>query len=299
MKQYLADFFDRYEYPEDAKVSLLQSYDSVADNADFSKLLDAFYVGDELTAETIETKLDEITPIVGLHPYIVKNLYYICLTKALKEQYKKAGIPNEIYDDSVLDLKYKMTKCKNIHGVWGTFVSTWSYFFFRMELFGLGRMQFRLLPYEGKETVIVGGRTLSPGDLVIDSHIPASGKPFDKTARMASYERAAQFFQKKTGDTPIFACHSWLLYPPLRDVLNDKSNIISFMDDFKIAEYEPFTGSEDLWRIFGSDADKPASELPRNTSIQRAMADWLEKGNRLGAGMGVFVYDSETKTILK
>ncbi len=299
MKQYLAGFFDRYEYTEDAKNSLLESYDAVADNADFSELLDAFYQGDGLQAETIEAKLDEISSAVNLHPYIVKNLYYTCLTKALKEQYKKAGIPEEVYDDSVLDLKYKMAKCKNIHGIWGTFVSSWSYLFFRMELFGLGRMQFRLLPYEGKETVTVAGRTLSPGDLIIDSHIPASGKPFDVATRMDSYERATRFFQKKTGDTPIFACHSWLLYPPLREVLSGKSNIVSFMDDFKIAEYEAFTDNEDLWRIFGPDADKPASELPRNTSMQRAIADWLEKGNHLGAGMGVFLYDSKTKTILK
>ena len=60
-------------------------------------------------------------------------------------------------------------------------------------------------------------------------------------------------------------------------------------------EYFPEETDEfdNAWRIYGADGNKPADELPRNTSIQRAYADWLKKGNKAGWGYGIFLFDGQ------
>ena len=46
----------------------------------------------------------------------------------------------------------------------------------------------------------------------------------------------------------------------------------------------------DAWRVFGADADREPKDLPRNTRMRRALADWIEAGGTAGSGLGVFVY---------
>ena len=69
------------------------------------------------------------------------------------------------------------------------------------------------------------------------------------------------------------------------------SNIVSFMHDFDIIYSEETSDFDNAWRIYGADGNKPADQLPRNTSIQRAYADWLQNGNKAGWGYGVFLFD--------
>ena len=80
-----------------------------------------------------------------------------------------------------------------------------------------------------------------------------------------------------------------------KQILQEKSNIVSFMDDFKIVTSEEYPDNRNMWRIFGSGAELPPNELPRQTSMQKAFADWIQSGHRLGGGVGVFVYDPVRK----
>ena len=70
-------------------------------------------------------------------------------------------------------------------------------------------------------------------------HIPSSGEPFDREARLASYKMAYDFFREELAGGPLVCvCHSWLLYPGYKEVLKPTSNIVSFMGDFDIVEAE-------------------------------------------------------------
>lgn len=45
----------------------------------------------------------------------------------------------------------------------------------------------------------------------------------------------------------------------------------------------------DGWRVFGAEWKKKPEELPRKTGLQRAIADYLQQGGRLGSGYGIFI----------
>ena len=52
-----------------------------------------------------------------------------------------------------------------------------------------------------------------------------------------------------------YLCHSWLLYPGLKDILPEKSNIIMFQNQFQIVETD-WDEREAEWRIWGKSTAK-------------------------------------------
>ena len=69
----------------------------------------------------------------------------------------------DVFDKSLEDMKWKMLECYEIHGVYGNFVGHWYDGFFNLTRFGLGRLQFELRPFEGKEDCEVEWCTDSSG----------------------------------------------------------------------------------------------------------------------------------------
>ena len=65
------------------------------------------------------------------------------------------------------------------------------------------------------------------------------------------------------------------------------------MDDFEIVGSAEKEGFPNGWRVFGKYSDLPYDQLPRDTSLRRAYADWLIDGNPGGDAFGVFVFDGE------
>ena len=118
-------------------------------------------------------------------------------------------------------------------------------------------------------------------------------------ADLAAATKTGSFKKEFPDSEPLFACDSWLLNPKNEEILGGDSNIVSFMKDFKIVFSYEYPGKENLWRIFGKKAELPPEELPRETRMQRAFADWLLKGNKLGAAEGLFYFDPERKETVK
>lgn len=300
MKCYLTEFFKRYEYPADASEKLLAAYDVLSKNADYCALVDRFYVDTELAAPAIETALDAVCEATGVHPYTAKFLYYICLSKELPSKYAEKGIPEDIMWESLEDFRYKLLECLDVHGIPGFFSTTWFHGFFRLRLFKLGRLEYVVGKYNG-EDLVFGDVTVKGGDNVINIHIPSSGARFDKAARFDSYDRAYHFFREVMHeDVCAFMCSSWLLFPENRRILGEKSNIVSFLDDFRIIWSDEMKDNRiDMWRIFGKDAVLPIEQLPRDNSLKRGYADWLAAGHNPGRGKGLFVWDPISKTTIR
>ncbi len=300
MKNYIREFVHRYEYPVDAVNALLDAYDKVSDKEDFLTLVSIFYAEKPESKEYFEKALDRMAEKYSCNRYTLYLIYLICISKELKAKYLEKGIDEEIFFDTMKDLKCKLFECCELEKIWGVIpFASWFYSMFHMNIFALGRMEYNFGPFRG-ESASVAGLEMQEGDMVLHIHIPSSGEPFDREARIASYEKAYSFYKNAfNGKPPIFCCESWLLYPENKAVLGEKSNIASFVDDFKIIETHEYPDNRNMWRIFGADADLPPSQLPRNTSMQRKIADWLEKGNRLGGGKGLFVYDPINKKTLK
>ncbi len=291
----IREFLKEYNYHEDAEKVIISAYEELAGDEAFEALAESFY-GTDMSAEMLTEKLNEFCGNFDI--CTVQLIYFIALTPYLKEKYQKLDISEDAYSDAVEDLRTKMMECHEVRKVWGIIPVEWFCDLFRMKIFAMGRMQYAVGKYH--EDVIVAGRTVRKGDDVVIIHIPSSGKPFDRESRLASYEKAYYFFKKYLGGKePVFCCNSWLLNPPNREILGEKSNIVSFMEDFRIVHSFEYPDNRNLWRIFGADAELPPKDLPRTTKLQKAFADWLKQGNRLGSGIGFFLYDPVNKTTLK
>ncbi len=300
MRSYLSYVFVRYNYPTAPMVTLLNAYDILEKNSEFLPFVDKFYIKGETPARNdIETVLDKISEDTGVHPYTAKFVYYLCVTKRLPERYKEAGIPEEYFWEMLEDFRYKLIECLDVHGIAGFFANPWFYKFCTLEQFKLGRLEFELSTFPDDD-VEVGGRIINAGTETISVHIPSDGGKFDRATRFASYKKAYEFFRDYLGkEIDIFRCGSWLLYLPNRELLPAHSNIVSFMDDFKIYQSADYSNPQhDLWRIFGADATKPYNELPRDNSLKRAYADWLASGHGVGGGRGVFIWDNEKNDVI-
>jgi hypothetical protein len=294
MREYVRTFCDSFEYPQEAKEVLLLSYDKLkADilEEQFKKHIKLFE-NNELVdyGETIR-ELDDIACKISTHRYTIHLLFLICLSKHTKKLYDEQGISEKIYVDTMYDLKIKAFECYQLYDVWGNFVAAeWEFGILDLSIFALGRLQFAPTKFEG--TYSKNGHTIHPGDTVIDVHIP-SGTGLRYEDCMKSYQEAEKFFEKRfLGSVTPFVCYSWLLYPPNKEILPENSNILKFIKDYDMINVSVDEEKTDLWRIYYKEANKVPVDLPRTTSLQRAYADWLSQGNKVGLGHGVFFMEN-------
>lgn len=293
MLSYLNHFLTEFEYPKE-DVETLQSAYLLIDGESVSRetllgLFGTYRENINCDYTDIVTKCDDIAVRIGLDPYTVYLLTFICLSKQLKENYRLRGIDEDIWKNGMYDLKYKLLECKKAKGICGIFVPAWYKGFFNMTRFALGRLQFEIKPFG--HTYEKNGKSLTEDSPVINIHIPQTGTSFDKGSRLDAYQKARAFFADEFADKPMaFFCHSWMLYEGNRDILKEGSNILSFMDDFDIFKTEtvakgrcPFA-----WLIFGTEYAGDPDALPESSSLQRAYKDRLKNGGDLGRGYGVF-----------
>ena len=147
MRAYLQEFMISYDYPREAIDTLLAAYDVLGKHADFQQLL-AIYDKDRFCDyKALLAKCKEIASDTGIHTYTVEFLMFMCFSRRLREIYRENGLPDSMWRQSMLDLKCKMMVCKSVKNIWGMFVAWWYVGWFRLERFGMGRMQFELLDF--------------------------------------------------------------------------------------------------------------------------------------------------------
>jgi hypothetical protein len=135
-------------------------------------------------------------------------------------------------------------------------------------------------------------KVLAPGDLILDTHIPA-GKNFNIEACIKSFDYAVEFFKKYFSDQAVkgWACHSWFLDNQYANLLPKNSNIIKFQRELYLYPINE-SGEDSYWRIFGEKAmTNDLKNLLKESSLQRVIAEFIEKGGRLRSGGGFFLID--------
>lgn len=295
MKNYLEQFFTRFDYPTEAREVLTAAYDLVQADAEGKERFDGY-----LAAYKENMRCDfgaqiqgcgELAKRLPTSPYTLQLLLFICHSEHLRELYREKGLDEQIWHDSMLDLKYKLFECYEVYGIWGSFVSSWFPRFFMLDTFALGRLQFEWSKfnrgYSGQ------GVQLTAGARVVNIHIPRSGQPLSAELCDDAFARAAAFYtpQLEANEPLVFVCSSWLLYPPHEDFLPAKSNLRTFMKYFDIISQGTHGGDHpDLWRLFDTKEVNP-DRLPANSSLRRAYIDHLKKGGKTGWGHGVFVWN--------
>jgi hypothetical protein len=290
MKNYLYDFLKKCEYAESDIAFLTDAYEKIASHAEASTLW-AQAIG--LYRENIRCDFKRIlalanraAELLSVHKYTAELLIFLCLTKYLREEYEKRGLDIAIFENTVLDLRYKTEECKLVKGIVGSFVAEWFFKFFDMTRFALGRLQFQIIALG--HTYEKDGVTLTPETKVIDVHIPRSLQPLDEKSCDEAFAQAKAFFADEVGEVCAFVCHSWLLFPEHETILSHGSNVYKFMKRFDIIKSGYSHSKGDLWRLFDTD-EKDPEKLPADTSMRRAYVSHLKNGGKTGWGFGAFI----------
>jgi hypothetical protein len=226
-----------------------------------------------------------------IHEYTADLLICVCMTRGAEKFYAEKGISTEIYENSFLDLKYKLEECKLVKGVIGTFVAFWFNRWFDLTRFAFGRLQFEIVEAECDHEK--DGKTVKKGDKVINVHIPRTGTPLTPEECDKSFDRAAQFFKNDITSDVAFVCHSWLLYPPLVNELSDKMNTKKFAERFDILSSgdNGENNHGDAWRLFDHDYNGDPSSLDTSTGLRAAFVRLIMNTKKSGWGYGLYFYN--------
>lgn len=295
MTYYIGEFCRDFGYPEEAVQVLEHAGRVFWDDAQTREILEQgqeeLLSGHGQNTQAVLESLSQAARLRGIHPYTAHLVFFIGLSRPLREVYRQRGISMDIYRDSMLDLKWKLLECRQVYGVWGSFVAWWFPGFFDMTRFALGRLQYEKMAfgqeYQGP------GRILHSDSPVVNMHVPSSG-PLTMAECMDSFKKAYAFYRKDFPEGPIpFTCCSWLLFPEHERMLPRTSHIRQFQSLFEILEwgYDPEGG--DLWRIFGCVWDGDIGKLPKDTSLRQVYAARLAAGEKPGWGRGLFFFDGE------
>lgn len=297
--QFIQDFMNYYDYPAEAKelfTEVLEKLDSSKKfGTRFQSILDKHLDNYTRIDSKLLDRIAALAKAMGYSEYTLNFVFLLCLTEDLKEKYTLFGIDEKIYYDTMDDLRCKLLECMECEKVPGTFVTGWFEGFFRLTRVSYGRFEYEVSTYTSDEPYTMKcGKVIKKGDRYIGFHIPSSGVPLTDEVRLNSYKEAYKRVSKFFDDgIVIFGCGSWLLYPKHREFLPERLNIRRFMDDFEIISWDEKENFHDAWRIFGYESDLPFDQLPRDTTLRKAYADWLSAGNKGGSGFGLIAFDGE------
>ncbi|HHW10472.1 MAG TPA: DUF5596 domain-containing protein [Firmicutes bacterium] len=132
---------------------------------------------------------------------------------------------------------------------------------------------------------------LRRGDKTLDMHIPAGGGMTPEVCR-ASFEQAPPFFARFFPEEKVNAItsSSWIFNNQLQEITLSSDNLAAFQREIYLFPVLS-SGRDGLWFIFLQDEFDPAT-APRQTSLQRAVADYIQAGNRWrGGGMFFLIPD--------
>jgi hypothetical protein len=123
-------------------------------------------------------------------------------------------------------------------------------------------------------------QVLAPGDPVLNVHMPGGG-PLAHDACGDSFRRALQFFPAHFPERKLagFCCHSWLLDAQLQDMLPPTSNIVRFQREVYLLPAQ--LDLEELLRTALGPNWQDLANAPRRTTLQRALVDRLQRGEKL------------------
>lgn len=288
---------EKHDYPLDAREVIIRANEKILANEKANKIYDYMYKMywvKKKNFDKFRNKVNELAELIDESPYTINLVLLINCTKPLKAAYKKAGISEDIYWRSVLDLKSKMLECKENFDIYGTFVEGWFMSFYTLRRFALGRFQYDLSDF-GEEFYEGHGIHIKDSEFCLGMHIPSHQEPLTYEVRLDSYKKAFEFFKDRFDDKHIIiCCGSWLLYPDNLNILPERSNTCDFILDFEPLDIKRTYDFGDCWRIFGQNKSclKP-EELQRDTTMQKAFAEWFDQGKKAGSAYSMIVFDGE------
>lgn len=196
-----------------------------------------------------------------------RHLYvyaYLALTNVVMEYHRDHNIPAAVSWATLADLGRNLAVDRRMNREGWPVMQSWLTLHARGAVYELGRLHHQR-----------GGTT-------IDVHIPEAGQ-LTPEAVTASLDQARTFFPSHFPNETYtaFACGSWLLDPQLLEYLPRDSNIARFQRRFELEPYEEPEGLNcdvEVLRFVFRTLTTPLDQLPRHTTLQRAIIDHLKAG---------------------
>lgn len=216
---------------------------------------------------------------------------FLAMTPRVARLHHRLGIPAETTRRTMADLGRHMARERLRTGVGGLGTAQWLTLHQRGLIVQLGRLQFERAALFGPyaEVMRAAGEDAEAGEPVLSVHIPALFGPLSPAACDASFAAARGFFARHVPAERhrYVICHSWLLDGQLPDHLGPGSNIVAFRDRFDRFGPPDRTPADASVVRFVTGRDLGAvGDLPRRTSLERAVADHLAAGRHWHTVLG-------------
>ncbi|MER5524579.1 acyltransferase domain-containing protein [Streptomyces sp. NPDC002677] len=236
----------------------------------------------------------------ALDGYFLVYVFLAALPHA-RAYHHARGVPADVSRHTLADLGRGMTLHRRRYGSGGlsALQASWLVRHFRGELYQLGRLQYERARLgertaravtEWAATATGTGQAVAPGQPCLNLHIPDYRGPLTPTACDRSLALAREFFPRHfpEEDHAVATCHSWLLDPQLRRYLRGDSNIVRFQDRFRPGHQDTEPADTTAVQFVFGVPDLPVRDLPRRTSVERAVGDHLRAGGHWYLGHGWF-----------
>lgn len=251
-------------------------------------------------AVTPEVPFPELSPAMGvLRRYFYVYVYLAALPQ-VRAFHRERGIPDDISRLTLADLGRVLADHRFWYGTGGidTELASWLTGHFRGALYQLGRLQFQRVTLGNRtgKAITAAGQPFGPGDPALAVHVPATYGPMTPAACERSFAMARDFFARHFPEEEyhIAVCHSWLLDDQLAEYLAAESNIIQFQRRFRPA-YEATEDDAVILRFVFGKVGTDLADLPRRSTLQRAIVDHLKAGRHWHGGAGWCLLDSYPK----
>lgn len=235
-------------------------------------------------------------------PMMKLSLVYAFLP-TVWDRYKEKNIPEEIFWDTMTDIKIWIDDHRARTDEDGLFELHWIMHHMNLNIFKVGRLQYQKLIWYFKTTYNKNGVKIGLGDKFINMHIPRGAK-LDYDECVKSLEMAKEFFATYFPEFPNnkYACHSWLLYPGNKNFMPEGSNILKFASLYDIIEENEDPESAYLW-LYGQKFKNAEliknrketgnyghlDELPQKSSLQKSTINFIKNGGIFGEALGVII----------
>lgn len=210
---------------------------------------------------------------VNIDPFVT-NLMIIISYKVHQENIKKYNLDQEqvnIHKNRIKENFLKDLEERNYNSV-RISQMLWSYYFIRVRLIEVGRLQYELLETNQYESII-------------KIHIPSGGK-LDYNAVVDSINLSKQRLKKIYKiDNLCYKCSSWLLSNKLDEIIDKNTNIHKFYSLFDVKDGDDCT-NDILNFVFKLKECNNYSILSEETNLQKIIKKELINGTIFNIGIG-------------
>jgi hypothetical protein len=226
---------------------------------------------------------------LGAHGRLFYASVFLAAVPDVRDWHRRRGIPDDVSWATLADFGRHLAVVRRLHGQPAADPPTWLRNHFRGALYQLGRLQFcRSRVWSRQADLDRLGVGLRHGDPALDLHIPEAG-PLAPDACDQALRLARGFFPRHFPEEryQVVICSSWLLDDQLGAYLAPTSNIMRFQRRFRLLP-GGVDGDEDILRFVFRRAAPALDELPRRSSLERAVVDHLRAGRHWKVRTGWF-----------